>query len=155
MRLLIQVVKEAKVTVDNACVGAIHRGVVVFFAATQEDSSVDVEWLADKLVQLRIFPDAKGKMNLSLKETEGAALVVSQFTLYADCSHGRRPSFTQAAAPPFAKELYEQFITAVKARLKTVETGIFGAYMVVSLANDGPVTFLIDSKETSCCSKKK
>lgn len=144
MRLLVQVVKEAKVTVDQEITGAIGRGVLVFFGAHVNDSRADAEWLAEKLANLRVFPDSEGKMNLSLKDVDGSALIVSQFTLYGDCSQGRRPSFTNAAPPAVANPLYEHFVALMKARLKVVETGRFGEYMEVSLVNDGPLTFLIE-----------
>ncbi len=144
MRLLVQVVKEAKVTVNQECTGSIGKGVLVFFGAHVDDKMADTEWLAEKLVNLRIFPDSDGKMNLSLKDVDASALIVSQFTLYGDCSQGRRPSFTSAAPPAVARPMYDHFVSLMKTRLKRVETGIFGEHMDVSLIDDGPLTFLIE-----------
>ncbi len=145
MRLLVQVVKEASVTNNDRTLGIIGRGILILFGAHVDDTPQNCEWMADKISNLRIFPDANAKMNLSIKDTDGEVLIVSQFTLYADCSQGRRPSFTSAAPPPQAKELYEQFIAEMKARVKIVQTGNFGDQMAVSLINDGPLTFILDS----------
>ncbi len=146
MRLLIQRVKHAKVDVDGKTVGAIGPGALVFLGVTHGDDKSKCDWLASKLVNLRMFGDEQGKMNLSLIDTKGEVLIVSQFTLYGDCSEGRRPSFTAAALPEIAKPLYESFIAEVKKSGLPAATGVFGAYMQVSLVNDGPITFLIDSK---------
>lgn len=145
MRLLVQVVKEASVTNDGKTVGSIGRGLLIFVGVHTQDTPPAAEWMAEKISNLRIFPDSDDKTNLSIKDTGGDVLIVSQFTLYADCSQGRRPSFINAAPPPFAKELYEKFVSAMRARVKTVETGVFGGSMAVSLINDGPMTFIIDS----------
>lgn len=148
MRLLVQVVKEAAVTHNDKTAGSIGRGLLILFGAHIQDTLPTSEWMAEKISNLRILPDLDDKMNLSIKDTGGAVLIVSQFTLYADCSQGRRPSFTSAAPPPLAKELYEKFVSAMRARVKTVETGVFGGLMAVSLINDGPMTFIIDSPAT-------
>lgn len=146
MRLLIQRVQKAQVDVDQKTVGSIGSGALVFLGVTHTDTPAQSTYLASKLLNLRFFHDANEKMNLSLLDTKGEILIVSQFTLYADCSEGRRPSFTPAARPPLAEPLYQHFIEEVKKSHLKVETGIFGAYMQVSLVNDGPITFIIDSK---------
>ncbi|MBS0630193.1 MAG: D-tyrosyl-tRNA(Tyr) deacylase [Verrucomicrobia bacterium] len=145
MRLLVQVVKEASVTNKERLLGKIDQGILILFGVGVDDTPQDCEWLAEKMANLRILPDGDGKMNLSIKDTGGQVLIVSQFTLYADCTQGRRPSFISAAPPPQAKELYEQFIAAMKARVPVVQTGNFGDLMQVSLINDGPLTFILDS----------
>jgi len=146
MRLLIQRVRHAQVTVEKKIVGKVDQGALVLFGAKQGDTQESVPYLAEKLIHLRMFCDDERKMNLSLRDLELGALIVSQFTLYADCSKGRRPSFVGAAPPESAEKLYEAFIREVKKHLKKVEKGIFGAKMQVELVNDGPVTFIIDSK---------
>jgi len=145
MRLLVQRVIQAKVTVGNKDVGSIGPGALVFFGVKKEDSESAVDYLVNKLIHLRMFTDDQGKMNLSLLDKGYAILAVSQFTLYGDCSAGRRPSFTQSEHPARAEKLYNRFVQKLKDELN-VETGVFGAKMEVSLINDGPVTFLIDSK---------
>jgi D-tyrosyl-tRNA(Tyr) deacylase len=145
MRLLVQRVKEARVEVEDKIVGSIGSGLLVLFGAHKDDQPQQIPWLAEKLTHLRIFEDSQGKMNLSLLDVKGSVLIVSQFTLYGDCREGRRPSFSDAAPPPFALSLYESFVKAVKKNISHVETGVFGAYMQVHLINDGPVTVLIDS----------
>ena len=147
MRLVIQRVSEASVSVDNAVCGKINAGVLVFLGIHKNDKTEDTEWLVNKLINLRIFTDDAGKMNLSLKDIKGEALIVSQFTLYADCTTGRRPSFTEPALPERAIPIYEKFVSEVKNAIGNVQTGIFGALMKVSLVNDGPVTFIIDGKK--------
>lgn len=144
MRILIQRVTQAEVKVDGKTFGAIGPGVLVFVGITHTDTAAQGAWLANKLIHLRIFEDAAGKINQSLIDRKGSALIISQFTLYADCTDGRRPSFTQAAAPAIAQPLYEQFIEEVRKGGVPVETGIFGADMKVSLVNDGPVTLLLE-----------
>ena len=146
MRLLIQRVSEASVTVDEKVVGSIQEGVLVFLGIHKDDRPEDTAYLAQKLTHLRLFKDTNDKMNLSLKDTQGSVLIISQFTLYANCSSGRRPDFFCAAPPKKAKPLYEKFIKEVKQEITKVETGIFGAHMRVHLINDGPVTFILDSK---------
>ncbi len=148
MRVLIQRVDSAHVETEGATVGVIGRGVVLFWAAKTGDAERDVKWLADKVAGLRIFPDGAGKMNRSLLEIGGAALVVSQFTLYGDCRRGRRPSFERAMAPIEASRLYEQFCVALEiAGVRQVERGRFQAHMLVSLINHGPVTLMLESSE--------
>lgn len=144
VRILIQRVAHAEVEVDSKTMGMIGEGVLVFVGITHSDTITQAAWLANKLINLRIFKDDQGKINQSLVDRKGSALIISQFTLYADCSDGRRPSFTQAALPEIAKPLYEQFVKEVYQAGVTVETGIFGAEMKVSLINDGPVTLLLE-----------
>ncbi len=147
MRLLVQHVKEAEVRVGSEVIGKIGKGLLVFLGVHQEDTLDDCLWLKDKLIHLRIFMDGHEKMNLSIQDVAGELLIVSQFTLYADCIKGRRPSFDQAAPSEIAQKLYDRFIEEVKQNIKTVQTGRFGAQMQVHLINDGPLTFLIDSRE--------
>jgi len=144
MRIVIQRVSEAKVDVEGKTVGSIGRGSLVLFGVHKDDQMSQIPWLANKLVNLRIFSDAQDKMNLSLLDIKGEVLIVSQFTLYGNCLDGRRPSFTDTAPPVLAQSLYEAFIQEVKKSVP-VQTGIFGAMMQVRLVNDGPVTFLIDA----------
>ena len=144
MKILIQRVTKASVEVDEKIVGSIGAGILVFIGITHSDTASQASWLANKLIHLRIFEDAQGKINQSLVDRRGSALIISQFTLYADCSEGRRPSFIQAAPPEIAKPLYEQFIQEVRRGGISVETGIFGAEMKVSLLNNGPVTLLLE-----------
>lgn len=146
MRACIQRVTEARVTVDEQVVGKIGRGLLVLLGVAADDTPADVHWLAEKIVGLRIFDDAAGKMNLALAEVGGALLVVSQFTLHGDCRKGRRPSFVDAAPPELAQRLYQAFVDEVRTRDVTVETGQFRRHMLVGLVNDGPVTLWIDSK---------
>lgn len=144
MKIVIQRVLNAEVKVEDKSVAIIGPGVVVFIGITHSDTINEAVWLANKLIHLRIFEDAQGKINQSLLERHGQALIVSQFTLYADCSEGRRPSFTRAAQPQLAKELYEKFIEEVKKGGIKAQSGIFGAEMKVSLLNDGPVTLILE-----------
>ncbi len=144
MRAVVQRVGRASVAIDGVVVGRIDRGLLVLLGVTQGDTPEAAAWLADKIVGLRIFNDADGKMNLDLAEIGGAVLVVSQFTLYGDCQKGRRPSFINAARPEIAIPLYETFVNAVKALGVPVATGQFGADMQVELVNDGPVTLVMD-----------
>lgn len=145
MRALLQRVSEASVEVEGQISGAIGRGLLVFLGISKDDDSRDAVYLADKILNLRVFADTAGKMNLSLLETAGSLLVVSQFTLYGDCRKGRRPSFDEAARPDQARDLYERFVETCRASGVRVETGIFQAMMRVHLVNDGPVTFLCES----------
>jgi D-tyrosyl-tRNA(Tyr) deacylase len=145
MKVLIQRVKQASVDVNKECVGKIDKGLLVFLGVKEEDTEDNVDYLVNKIINLRIFNDDKDKMNLSLLDTNGQVLVVSQFTLYADCSRGRRPSYTNAANPKLAKKLYESFIEKLKREDIKVQSGIFGAYMDVNLINDGPVTIMIEN----------
>lgn len=147
MRSVVQRVKRASVTVNGENVGEISAGLLVLLAVGQADGEKDVNWMVDKLVDLRIFEDDKGKMNRSVHDVGGEILVVSQFTLYGDCRSGKRPSFTSAAPPELAKALYEQSVEALRSRGMKVETGVFQAQMNVELLNDGPVTLLLDSEK--------
>ena len=147
MRILIQRVSEASVTVDSQVCGAIRTGYVVFLGVAKEDTREDAEYLSDRLLGLRIFPDSTGKMNLNILDAGGSLLVVSQFTLHANCLRGRRPSFDRAAPAEQAQRLYDQFVEILRRSPVRVETGIFRASMQVQLVNDGPVTILIDSDE--------
>src|SRR5471030_477505 len=140
MRLLIQRVSEAAVTVDGLVAGFIRTGLLVFLGVASSDTNADADYLAGKLLGLRVFPDEDGKMNRTVSEAGGALLVVSQFTLYGDCRKGRRPSFDQAAPPEQARALYEYFIQRLKSSNIAVETGVFQAEMEIHLINDGPVT---------------
>ncbi|MBN1914464.1 MAG: D-tyrosyl-tRNA(Tyr) deacylase [Parachlamydiales bacterium] len=146
MRLVIQRVLKASVTVDQQIVGSINKGILAFLGIHAEDACPSVSYLIDKLIHLRIFSDDQGKMNRSLQDIKGEILVVSQFTLYANCSEGRRPSFTSAASFEKGKELYDRFVEDLRKIFPRVQTGIFGAAMQVALINDGPATFLIESK---------
>ncbi len=144
MRAVVQRVTRASVTVDDKIVGQIGKGVLVLLGVAQTDTEKDVDYLVEKIVNLRIFDDENGKMNLSLSDTGGEILAVSQFTLYGDTRRGRRPSYIDAAVPERANELYELFVRQAK-KFARVETGQFQAMMQVELVNDGPVTILIDS----------
>ena len=147
MRAVVQRVTSSKVEVDQQTVGEIGAGLLVLLGVAGEDEQADADYLADKIVNLRIFRDDAGKMNGSLVDTGGKMLVVSQFTLYGDARRGRRPSYTDAAEPEKANALYEYFVSRVRARGINVETGIFQAMMQVHLVNDGPVTILLDSQK--------
>lgn len=147
MKFVIQRVKEAKVDIDNKTVGKIDNGFLVLIGITHTDTKEIADYLIKKLINLRIFEDDNGKMNLSLKDKGGSLLLVSQFTLYADCSSGNRPSFTMAAKPEFAQEIYEYIIDECNKKVDKVETGIFGADMKVELINDGPVTIILEKEE--------
>ncbi len=149
MRAVLQRVKEAKVMIDDNIVGSINKGILVLLGIGKNDDKRDIEWMAEKVVNLRIFEDEKGKMNLSLLDVNGEVLVVSQFTLYGDARKGRRPSFSEAAPPELGEKLYKEFVDYIKKRYNNikVETGEFGAMMEVYLVNWGPVTILIDSKK--------
>lgn len=144
MKLVVQRVKNAKVDVDGKTVGKIEKGFLVLLGVTHTDTEEIADYLVKKLCNLRVFEDENGKMNLSLKDVGGKLLIVSQFTLYADCSAGNRPSFINAAKPDFANELYEYFCERCKEKGIEVEKGIFGADMKVNLLNDGPVTILLE-----------
>jgi D-aminoacyl-tRNA deacylase len=146
MRIVLQRAKSARVDIAGETVGSIGIGLVILLGVTQTDQEQDARYLADKVIQLRIFPDEAGRMNRSLLEAGGALLVVSQFTLYGDCRKGRRPSFDHAAPPEQARTLYECFIQHLKSSKIAVETGVFQADMEIHLINDGPVTFILDSK---------
>lgn len=147
MRAVVQKVLSSKVTVDEEVVGQINQGLMVLLGVTHDDTSKDVDYMVDKVTNLRIFEDEDGKMNLSLKDVDGEVLAVSQFTLYGDARRGRRPSFSDAARPEVANPLYEEFVEKIKKQGINVGTGQFGAHMMVDLTNDGPVTILLESRK--------
>ena len=147
MRLVLQRVKTAHVEVDGVTVGSISTGLLILMGVASTDTQQDAEYLADKVIYLRIFPDDERRMNRSILEVGGCLLVVSQFTLYGDCRKGRRPSFDRAAAPEKARQLYEYFIERLSSRNIIVQTGVFQAEMEIHLVNDGPVTFILDSPD--------
>ncbi len=149
MRAVVQRVQMGSVEVDGRCIGAIKKGLFVLLGVGKEDDIKDVEYMCEKIVNLRIFEDKEGKMNLSLLDVGGEILVVSQFTLYGDCKRGRRPSFTGAADIKTGEKLYEDFIEMLKTRypMLNVQTGKYRAHMRITSINDGPVTILIDSKK--------
>ena len=146
MRVVVQRVKHASVTINGTVNGKINNGFLVLLGVQSTDSEQDVDYLVKKVTNLRIFSDENDKMNLSLKDVNGELLIVSQFTLYANCKEGNRPSFLEAAKPDIAIPLYEYFVSECKKIIPVVETGIFGADMKVDLLNDGPVTIIMDSK---------
>ncbi len=146
MRVVVQRVKHASVTINGTVNGKINNGFLVLLGVQSTDSEQDVDYLVKKVTNLRIFSDENDKMNLSLKDVNGELLIVSQFTLYANCKEGNRPSFVEAAKPDIAVPLYEYFVSECKKTIPVVETGIFGADMKVDLLNDGPVTIIMDSK---------
>ena len=146
MRALIQRVSEACVMVDHEVKGDIQAGLLILLGVTHNDNQADAEKLAAKIVKLRIFSDAEGKMNLSVQDLGGSVLAVSQFTLYADAKKGNRPSYSAAARPEDANRLYESFVSAIQAHGLEVQQGVFGAHMQVSLINDGPVTIWLDTE---------
>lgn len=147
MRAVIQRVSSARVSVDGKPVSSISKGLLVLLGVAEDDTESDVQYLADKTANLRIFEDDAGKMNLSVSDVGGEILVVSQFTLYGDCRKGRRPSFIAAAKPPRAEALYEAYASSLRNMGLKTETGVFQAYMDVELVNDGPVTILLDSRK--------
>ena len=147
MRAVVERVSRAEVRVDSAAVGAIGKGLLVLLGVGQDDGDADASYLADKTAGLRIFQDDEGKMNLSVEDIGGSVLVVSQFTLFGDCRKGRRPSFAAAAPPGEADALYQHYVSLLRERGLTVETGEFQAMMKVDSVNDGPVTILLDSKK--------
>lgn len=144
MRIVLQRVSRAEVRVAGAITGAIDRGYLLLVGFTRGDTAAEVDWLAEKVAGLRVFGDADGKMNLDLAAVGGAVLVVSQFTLYGDTSHGRRPAFVEAARPDVAEPLYRHFVAALQGKGLPIATGVFGAAMEVTLVNDGPVTLLLE-----------
>ena len=147
MRVVVQKVSEAKVTVEGKEVSAIGRGLLVLLGIEDADTHEDIEWLTKKIIQLRVFNDQNGVMNLSVSDVEGDIMVVSQFTLHASTKKGNRPSYIRASRPEFAEPMYRKFVEETEIALgKKAGTGIFGAMMEVSLVNDGPVTIIIDSK---------
>jgi D-tyrosyl-tRNA(Tyr) deacylase len=147
MRAVVQRVKEARVSVEEQVIGEIKKGLLVFVGVGTEDQEADADYLAAKIPQLRVFEDAEGRFNRSLLDIKGGILVVSQFTLFGDCRKGRRPSFSDAAEPRQARELYHRFVTKLQENAIPVATGEFQAHMAVELINDGPVTLLLDSKK--------
>lgn len=148
MRALIQRVTHAAVSVDRQVVGQIEHGLVILLGVTHGDTNKEAKLLADKIAALRIFSDANGKFNLSLLDVRGGALVISQFTLYANAKRGRRPDFTAAAKPEQAEPLVDYFVDALsEAGVSPVQTGVFGAHMLVEIHNDGPVTIMLDTDE--------
>lgn len=147
MRAVIQRVSRASVTVDGAVTGSIERGLLVFLGVGKDDTQTDIDFIADKIANLRIFEDSDGKMNLSVTDIGGAVLLISQFTLFGDCRKGRRPDFTAAGPPDMANRFYEQTITAVKAKGVPFETGVFAAHMDIDALNDGPVTLILDTSK--------
>lgn len=147
MRAVVQRVTRGSVSVGGNMVGAVGPGLVILLGVGEDDNHKDIEYLAEKIANLRIFEDDRGKMNLSLLDTGGEALVVSQFTLYGDCRKGRRPNFGGAASPGKGENYYNLFVEALRSRGIKTATGIFGAYMKVEIINDGPVTLLLDSSK--------
>jgi D-tyrosyl-tRNA(Tyr) deacylase len=145
MRMVCQRVLEAEVKVKDQCVGSIKRGLLVFLGVGKGDTENDAQFMADKLVNLRIFADEAGKMNLSVRDVGGAILLISNFTLHGDCRKGRRPGFDAAAEPALAQPLYDKVCTLVAEQGVPVEKGAFGEYMQITSLNDGPVTFILDS----------
>ena len=147
MKFVIQRVKNASCTVDNQVIGAIEQGFCVFIGVSNEDTTEIADKMIKKLIGMRIFDDENDKINLSLADVNGGLLLISQFTLYADCKKGNRPSFTNAGKPDMANQMYEYIITKCKEQIPNVQTGSFGADMKISLLNDGPFTIVLDSKE--------
>ncbi|MBF0386026.1 MAG: D-tyrosyl-tRNA(Tyr) deacylase [Candidatus Omnitrophica bacterium] len=145
MKAIIQRVSRAKVTVDSRITGEIQAGILVLLSVGKQDTNIDADYLADKIAELRIFEDKDGKMNLSISESKGDFLVVSQFTLHGNCEKGRRPSFDAAAEPKMAEDLYNYFIEILRRKNFKVQTGQFASMMDVELTNDGPVTFILES----------
>lgn len=149
MRAVVQRVSRAEVRVDQQTVGRIGKGILVLLGIGQDDGDQDLQWLADKVMNLRIFEDENDKMNLSVLDVRGQVLVVSQFTLFGDCRKGKRPSYSSAAAPGDAERMYNTFVETIEQKYGIkVERGVFQAMMEVDLVNDGPVTLLLDSKKT-------
>jgi D-tyrosyl-tRNA(Tyr) deacylase len=148
MRAVVQRVTRASVTIDGEIAGEIEHGLVVLLGIARDDTKEDADYLAPKIIALRIFDDAEGRMNLSLKDSGGGLLIVSQFTLYGDVRRGLRPSWSDAAAPEIAEPLYDYFVESSRKLLGRVETGSFRKMMLVELVNDGPVTILVDSRKT-------
>jgi D-aminoacyl-tRNA deacylase len=147
MRAIVQRVKNAQVTVDAGLVGQIGGGLLVYLGVGREDNETDAVFIADKIINLRVFADSNDKMNLNVKDAAGQVLIVSNFTLFGDCRKGRRPGFDLAAQPDCAERLYEKVVELVKAEGLKVQKGVFAAYMDVTASNDGPVNFLLDSKK--------
>jgi D-aminoacyl-tRNA deacylase len=146
MRTVVQRVSQAEVIVDGAQIARIGEGILALVAISRQDSEQDLHWMAKKIIELRVFEDGQGKMNLSLQDIKGQLLLISQFTLYGDCKKGRRPSFIEAAAPAEAEKLYDNFVEIVRQSMPGVQTGRFQAIMEVRLTNSGPVTIILDSR---------
>ena len=147
MRCVIQRVNRASVSVNGELCGSIKKGILVFLGICDSDTEKDIKWLADKIIGLRIFEDENEKMNFSLSDVGGGLLIISQFTLFGNCKKGRRPDFTAAGKPEFAKVMYHKFLDYCRNEIDNTQSGIFGADMKIDLENDGPVTLIIDSKE--------
>jgi D-tyrosyl-tRNA(Tyr) deacylase len=147
MRSVVQRVSQAEVVVDGVPIARIGAGILALVAVTHEDTEEDLRWMARKIVELRIFNDSQGKLNLSLQDIHGQLLVVSQFTLYGDCRKGRRPSYSEAAPPSKAEKLYQEFVSMARRLVPDVQTGQFQAAMEVTLTNAGPVTLILDSRQ--------
>ena len=147
MRAVVQRVSQAEVVISGVQVARIGKGIVALVAVSRQDTVRDLNWMARKIIDLRIFDDGQGKLNLSLQEAGGELLVVSQFTLYGDCRKGRRPSYIEAAPPEEAEKLYQEFVTIVRQLVPGVQTGQFQAIMEVTLTNSGPVTLILDSRQ--------
>ena len=147
MKFVIQRVQNGNVTVDGEIIGSVNHGYVVLIGINDYDTELIAEKMVQKMLHLRIFEDDQGKSNLSLKDVQGELLLISQFTLYADCRKGNRPSFTKAGTPELAEELYEYIISECRKQVPSVQTGSFGANMKISLLNDGPFTIVLDSEE--------
>ena len=149
MRAVLQRVERASVSVGGALIAEIGKGILALVGISREDERADLEWMAKKIAELRIFDDTNGKLNLCLQDVDGQLLVVSQFTLYGDCRKGRRPSYSDAASPAQAESLYDEFIELVRRLVPHLQTGRFQAMMDVALTNSGPVTLILDSRMTS------
>ena len=147
MIAVIQKVTKASVSIQNQTIGSIEKGVVVLLAITDTDGTKEVKKISNKIINLRIFPNEKNKMNYSLQDIKGEILLISQFTLYGDCNHGNRPSFVKAGRPKHAKKIYNEFVNYIKSTKVNVAQGKFGAMMQVSLTNDGPVTLILNSDD--------
>lgn len=147
MRAIVQRVKKSELIIDEKLYSAIDKGFLVLLGVTETDTEADMKALADKIMKLRVFEDENGKMNLALADVGGELQIVSQFTLYADCHHGNRPSFINAARPEIANPMYEKFVDYCKTSGVNVKTGVFGADMKINLINDGPVTIALEAKE--------
>jgi len=149
MKAVVQRVSQAEVLVGGDCVGRIGEGILALVAISRTDTEKELQWMARKIIELRIFDDKEGKLNLSLQDVKGELLVVSQFTLYGDCRKGRRPSYIDAAPPAEAEKLYHQFISIVRQFIPDVQTGQFQATMEVKLTNSGPVTLILENEQTT------
>lgn len=147
MRAVVQRVKSASVTIEGICKSTIHSGLLIYLGIALEDTGKDVQWMAEKVATLRIFEDDAGKMNLSLQDVGGEAMVISQFTLFADARKGRRPSYSGASSPDVALIYYNSFVSTLQEKIQNVATGEFQKNMQVNYTNDGPVTILLDSKK--------